>query len=132
MYERLEPEGPLQHSLPFPLKALPLDGQPLDTSMTGTILRTLLEQSAGLGLANLLDAKKAQQCYRQLRGRHEEESRRWRHLQADPEQDIFLGLREPHLKNAALYVDLDTSGKVLSPTNRVEERDARMSIGSLE
>ena len=87
---------------------------------------------ARMGLANLPDTKGAKQYYRELRREHEEQSRRWQHLQEDPEQDIYLGLREPDLKNAALYVDLDASGKVLSPTNRVEERDARVSILGLE
>ena len=87
---------------------------------------------AGMGLANLLDAKGAKQYYQELRREHEEESRRWRHLQEDPEQDIYLSLREPDLKNAALYVDLDASGKVMSSSNRVEERDARVSILGLE
>jgi AbiV family abortive infection protein len=70
---------------------------------------------ASMGLDRLLDDDGARQYYQELRREHEEESRRWRHLQADPEQDIYLSLREPDLKNAALYVDLDASGKVLSP-----------------
>lgn len=87
---------------------------------------------ASMGLANILDAKGAKQFYKELRHEHEEQSRRWRHLQEDPEQDIYLGLREPDLKNAALYVDLDASGKVMAPSNRVEESDARVSILGLE
>jgi hypothetical protein len=87
---------------------------------------------AGWGLDSFLDAKKAKQYYRELRCEHEEENRLWRHLQADPEKDIRLSLREPDLKNVALYVDLDASGKVMSPTNRVEECDARVSILGLE
>jgi hypothetical protein len=80
----------------------------------------------------LLNENEAKQYYTELRCEHKEQSRLWRHLQADPEKDIYLGIREPDLKNAALYVDLDASGKVLSPTNRVEERDARVSILGLE
>src|SRR5215510_2476761 len=87
---------------------------------------------ARLGLDYLLDDNGAQKFYRDLRREHEEESRRWRHLQADPEQDIHLGSREPDLKNAALYAELDPSGKVLSPSNRVDESDARVCILGLE
>jgi AbiV family abortive infection protein len=87
---------------------------------------------ARMGLANILDAKGAKQHYKELRREHKEQSRRWRHLQADPEQDIYLGIREPDLKNAALYVDLDASGKVRSPSNQVEESYARVSILGLE
>ena len=95
-------------------------------------LGDLLGVLAKMGLANLLDAKGATQYYKELRREHEEKSRRWRHLQEGPAQDLYLGLREPDLKNAALYVDLDASGKVMSPGNRVEECDARVSILGLE
>jgi AbiV family abortive infection protein len=87
---------------------------------------------ATIGLDRLLNADAARKYYEELRQEHKEESRGWRHLQADPEQDIYLSLREPDLKNAALYVDLDASGKVLSPSNRVEEGATRGYILSLE
>lgn len=103
-------------------------GSTTPISRLGDLCRVL----AGWGLDSLLDAERATQYYRTLRCEHKEKSRLWQHLQADPEKDIFLRLREPDLKNAALYVDLDASGKVLSPTNRVEERDARVSILGLE
>jgi hypothetical protein len=97
-------------------------------SRLGDLFRVFAEW----GLDSVLDADRAKQYYRELRREHEEENRLWRHLQADPEKDIRLGLREPDLKNAALYVDLDASGKVMSPTNRVEESDAWGSIQGLE
>jgi AbiV family abortive infection protein len=95
-------------------------------------LGDLFEVLAGWGLDSFLDAKEANEYYRKLRCEHEEQSRHRRHLQADPERDIYLGLREPDLKKAALYVDLDASGKVISPTYQVEEREALRSILSLE
>jgi AbiV family abortive infection protein len=42
---------------------------------------------ASMGLANMLDAKGAKQFYRKLRHEHAEQSRRWRHLQEDPESE---------------------------------------------
>ena len=87
---------------------------------------------ARLGLDYLLDDDGARKSYRDLRREHEEESRHWRHLRVDPEQDIYLSSREPDLKNAALYAELDPNGKVLSPSNRVDERHARVCILGLE
>ena len=83
------------------------------------------------GLATLLDAKVAQGHYRDLRRQHSEESKRWAHLRADPNRDIFLLTREPDLKNAALYVDLSSSGTVQSPHSRVDNRDADVSLRGL-
>jgi AbiV len=103
-------------------------GGTIPTSRLGDLFGFLAEW----GLDSFLDTNSARQYYKTLRVEHEEEHRRSRHLQADTERDIHLFLREPDLKNAALYVDLDTSGKVMSPTNRVEERDARVSIAGLE
>jgi hypothetical protein len=98
------------------------------TSRLGDLFACLAER----GLDCFLDTKGAKQYYKALRVEHEEEQRHWQHLQADPERDIYLVFREPDLKNAALYVDLAPSGKVMSPTNRVEERDTRLSISGLE
>lgn len=97
-------------------------------SRLGDLFRVL----AGWGLDSFLDAERAKQYYRELRCELEKENRLRQHLQADPEKNMLLSLQEPDLKNAALYVDLDASGKVLSPTARVEERDARVSILGLE
>ena len=97
-------------------------------SRLGDLFRVFAEW----GLDSVLDANRAKQYYRELRREHEEANHLWRHLQSDPEKDIRLSLREPDFKNAALYVDLDASGKVMSPTNRVEEGDARVSILGLE
>lgn len=97
-------------------------------SRLGDLFRALAE----IGLARLLDGKKTMQYYEELQREHAEESRRWRHLRAEPEKDIYLGSGEADLKNAALYVDLDASGKVLSPMNRVEATHAVQSILALE
>ena len=95
-------------------------------SRLGDLFRVL----AGWGLDTLLDDKEAKKHYKDLRREHQENPEPWQHLH--PEKDFLLRLRAPDLKNAALYVDLDDSGKVLSPTTRVEERDARVSILGLE
>lgn len=84
------------------------------------------------GLASFLDEKEAQQYYKELRRRDREWQKKWAMSQIDPERDMGLAFREPDLKNAALYVDLDLTGKILSPIDRVDEQHARMIILGLE
>jgi len=64
-------------------------------------LGDLFSVLAGWGLEIFLDTKSAKQDYEKLRCEHKEKSQLWQHLQADPDKDIFLSLREPDLKKAA-------------------------------
>lgn len=85
------------------------------------------------GLASLLDSKRAERFYREARDRHVHENKGLALKRRNaPERDIFLESREPDLKNAALYVDLSTSGAVQSPEGRVGSGAADSSIRGLE
>jgi hypothetical protein len=81
---------------------------------------------AGWGLRSLVDAKEARQHFTERRKHHEDERRRF-----GDKEDLFLALRQPDLKNAALYVDLDRERRVLQP-DRVDARAARISIAGLK
>jgi hypothetical protein len=98
-------------------------------------LCTLRASLAESGLGALLDRNEAEQYYKDKRQRHEEHRRLFAHLQENPEKDFSLALRNPDLKNAAFYVELDVnldpSGKVMTPSDRVEEREAKMTVPGL-
>lgn len=96
-------------------------------SRLGDLFGTLTEW----GLDGLLNAEATREYDSELDRKHEEASRDGRRLEAHPERDLARVLREPDGKKAALYVELDTRGKVRSPTNRVAQRDVRASIGGL-
>jgi AbiV family abortive infection protein len=91
-------------------------------------LTDLFVPLAERGLASFLDKNEARQFYTELRTRHKELQREWSTFQTESKTDWSLASREPDLKNAALYVDLDPTGKVLSPMDRVDDRCARISI----
>ena len=67
-----------------------------------------------------------------MRERHERENKERSRRRGEPERDIFLDIREPDLKNAALYVDLSPNDTVHSPDSRVGSRAADGSILVLE
>jgi|RhiMetdeSRZDD1v2_1073273.scaffolds.fasta_scaffold64246_3 AbiV family abortive infection protein len=82
------------------------------------------------GLDSVLDDKKAKQYYRELRHEIEEDNQSLR--QVNPESEgIFRGFTEPDLKEAALYVELEESGEVNSPSARVSEHHVVTSINAL-
>jgi AbiV family abortive infection protein len=84
------------------------------------------------GLANCLNQKEAREYYARLRNRDHEWRQHREKFETQSEKDWGLPFREPDLKNAALYVDLDTDGRVLIPTNRVDEQSAKQVLESLE
>ena len=82
------------------------------------------------GLDSLLNTKEAKQYYRELRRELEEDNQSLG--QADSEYKVFFrSFTEPDLKDAALYVDLEDSGKVNSPSTRVSAHHAVTSINGL-
>ena len=95
-------------------------------------LTDLFVPLAEQGLASCLDEMEARQHYKELRKRDHEWQQQWKKFQPHPEKDWGLAFREPDLKNAALYVDLDTNGKILVPTNRVDGQCAAMAVLGLE
>ena len=95
-------------------------------------LSDLFVSLAERGLGSLLDTKEARKYYEERRKRDDEWQRRREKFQAHPEKDWGLAFREPDLKNAALYVDLAESGKVLSPSDRVDEQCATVAVLGLE
>lgn len=103
-------------------------GRP-DTALTR--LTDLFVPLVEHGLASCLDEEEARQHYQQLRQRHHEEQHR-NTFQPQVERDWGLPFREPDLKNAALYVDIDASGRVLIPITRVDSQAAVLVIESLD
>jgi AbiV family abortive infection protein len=79
------------------------------------------------GITDLTDAKIAKQQHALLRSSREKQPL----PPENPTRDIFLAIREPDLKNSALYVDLDAEGRPLTPA-RIEDHDARITIAGLE